>query len=293
MCCGVLQSWVSATFAQSFQSESQWGAVRYNMLRCVAVCCGVLQHLQASSPRVVYFRWDVCNTLQHTATHCTTTHYNALHLPATHSDLILTYKRGPCANDSFVCLTWLIHVCDAIRAYATELIHVCDKTSSNFRRPCVLYTQRVIVLKQRVHPEHDRENEENVTWGVMFCVAACCRERIYFFMYPPLTRRQDWRAWELQCTAVCRSVVQCVVACCSLLQRGIIPPVYPWRTRRRDRRAWDLQCVKVCCSVFKCVAVCCSVLQSVAGCCRVLQRDNIPLLYPDQTRGRDWRAWEF
>ena len=42
--------------------------------------------------------------------------------------------------------------------------------------------------------------------------------------------------------------VQCVAVCCSVLQR-----------------------VVVCCSVLQCVAVCCSVLQRVVVCCSVLQ----------------------
>ena len=62
----------------------------------------------------------------------------------------------------------------------------------------------------------------------------------------------------LQCVAVCCSVLQRVVVCCSVLQ-----------------------CVEVCCSVLQrvvvcysllqCVAVCCSVLQYVTACCSVLQ----------------------
>jgi len=48
---------------------------------------------------------------------------------------------------------------------------------------------------------------------------------------------------ELQCVAVCCSVLQCVAVCCSVLQEA-------------DKEC-ELQCVAVCCSVLQCVAVCC------------------------------------
>ena len=57
---------------------------------------------------------------------------------------------------------------------------------------------------------------------------------------------------NLQCVAVCGSVLQCVAVCCSVL---------------------TCHQLAVCCSVLQCVAVwlrrvavCCSVLQSVAAC---------------------------
>jgi len=53
-------------------------------------------------------------------------------------------------------------------------------------------------------------------------------------------------AQEVQCGAVCCSVLQCVAVCCSVLQ-----------------------CVAVCCCMLQCVAVCCCMLQCVAVCCNV------------------------
>ena len=50
---------------------------------------------------------------------------------------------------------------------------------------------------------------------------------------------------------MCRSVLQCVAVCCSVLQRVDI---------------LKSQCIAVCCSVLQCVAVCYSVLQCVAVC---------------------------
>jgi hypothetical protein len=63
---------------------------------------------------------------------------------------------------------------------------------------------------------------------------------------------------QMQCVAVCCSVLQCVAVCCSVLQCVAV-------------RCSVLQCVTVYCSVLQCVAVCCSVLQCVAVCCSVLQ----------------------
>jgi len=52
---------------------------------------------------------------------------------------------------------------------------------------------------------------------------------------------------DMQCVAVCCSVLQCAAVCHNVLQ-----------------------CVALCCSVLQCVAVCCSVMQCNAVCCRVL-----------------------
>jgi len=73
------------------------------------------------------------------------------------------------------------------------------------------------------------------------------------------TPRQE--SQELQCVAVCCSVLQCVAVCCSVLQCVAVC-------------CSVMQCVAVCCSVLQCVAVCCSVLQCVAVCCSVLTVDT-------------------
>jgi len=71
---------------------------------------------------------------------------------------------------------------------------------------------------------------------------------------------------------MCCNVLQCVAACCSVLQREIseIVDVYEWRPVVAMCRSL-LQCVAMCRSVFLCVPVCCSVLQCVAVCCSVMQ----------------------
>ena len=86
---------------------------------------------------------------------------------------------------------------------------------------------------------------------------------------------------EVPCATntVCCSVLQCAVACCSVLQWFVVlqcvaacHSVYlsdPIRFKRIGNKCSVSQCATVCYSVLQCVAVCCSVLQG--GCCSVLQ----------------------
>ena len=69
---------------------------------------------------------------------------------------------------------------------------------------------------------------------------------------------------------MCRSVLQCVAACCSVLQRvAVCCSVRHTSTSESVyERVSVLQCVAVCCSVLqsvavRCAAMCCSVLQCV------------------------------
>ena len=69
------------------------------------------------------------------------------------------------------------------------------------------------------------------------------------------TRKSRCSVWhDLQCVAVCCSVLPCVAVCCRVL------PCVAGCCR-------VLQGVAVCCRVLQCVAVCFSVLQCVAVCC--------------------------
>jgi len=89
---------------------------------------------------------------------------------------------------------------------------------------------------------------------------------------------------------VCVSVLQCVAACCSVLQRGANYSSRietHMRSRRYSSSARLLQCVAVCCSVLQRVAACCSAVPytglesrracargdtaAAPGCCSVLQ----------------------
>jgi len=71
------------------------------------------------------------------------------------------------------------------------------------------------------------------------------------------------------------SVLQCVAACCSVLQLNLWRIHVPHPADTGAVCCGVLQCVAVCCSVLQCVAVCCSVLWqypvSSIVCCSVLQ----------------------
>jgi len=61
---------------------------------------------------------------------------------------------------------------------------------------------------------------------------------------------------------MCFSVLQCVAACCTVLQ------CVGWQNLQCtfSARAWAASSF-LCCSVLQCVAVCCSMLQCVTVCC--------------------------
>jgi len=73
----------------------------------------------------------------------------------------------------------------------------------------------------------------------------------------------------------CIYVLQCVVACCTVLQCVALHVRIGFKERCSSLSVLALRrCVCVacmCCSVLQCVAVCCSVLQCVAVCCIMLQ----------------------
>ena len=78
---------------------------------------------------------------------------------------------------------------------------------------------------------------------------------------------------DMQCVAVCCSVLQCVAVCCSVLQ---CVAVY----------SRVLQCVAVCYSRLHCAKVCCSVLQGVAVGCSVSKCDAVCCSAPRFNRSR-------
>jgi len=66
-------------------------------------------------------------------------------------------------------------------------------------------------------------------------------------------------------------VLQCVAACCSVLQCVAVSPCrvslcLPLRSRKSQLYS---HLILMCCSMLQCVAVRCSVLQCVAVCCSV------------------------
>ena len=85
---------------------AQWSAVPLNIWKCVAVCCHVR-------------RTVICCATEFLKTwaHC--------YIYYTHP------AHDPVGHDSFICVTWFIHVCDMTHnSYlcVTWLIHVCDMT---------------------------------------------------------------------------------------------------------------------------------------------------------------------
>jgi len=95
-----------------------------------------------------------------------------------------------------------------------------------------------------------------VCWSVVMCDAVWCS----------VLNVLQCIAVDLQCVAVCWSVLQCVGVCCSVLQ-----------------------CIAACCSVLQCIAACCSVLQCAALYCRVLQ--YVKLCFGVLQRENVYKSW--
>jgi len=181
-------------------------------------------------------------------------------------------------HDSFVCVTWLIHMCDRtdvmwcdvmcmqIVAYALPTVetlarHAMELIKSpalrTLRRLMVVYYECMQVLVYCSVLQRDA-----VCCSVLQCVAAWCS--------------------VLQCVAVCCSVLQCVAVCCSVLQCvAVCCSVLQWKCLQDTlwsssnlllcaRCVAARQCITTVCR-FRYVTVYCSVLQCIAVCCSVLQ----------------------
>ena len=115
----------------------------------------------------------------------------------------------------------------------------------------------------------------SVCWlCVLQCGAVCCSV-LQCVAVVTVTCMAKWCAWQRvsvgwlcmsQCGAVCCSsscnALQCVAACCSVLQRVAVPSLH----HDVHSKEW----VGVRCSVLQCAAICCFVLQCVTVCCSVL-----------------------
>ena len=64
------------------------------------------------------------------------------------------------------------------------------------------------------------------------------------------------------------SVLQCVAACCSMLQFSALD---------NEAISSELQCVAACGSVLQCVAACCSALQFSTLGNEAISSENLPL----------------
>jgi len=180
---------------------------------------------------------------------------------------------------------WLIHV-------TTYMTHICD----NLSRDIVL--QLCCSVLQCCHTYDSYMWQLIWLMYVTICrVTLCCsvlslmyvNRRVHVWHY---SSRRDMQCIAvccsvLQCVAVCCSVLQCLAVCCSLMS-SVTRPMTHWLLQ--CVAACVLQCVAVCSSALQCVAVschqshdpwltdcvavccsCCSVLRCVAVGCRVLQ----------------------
>ena len=146
---------------------------------------------------------------------------------------------------SFECLTLLIHVCDVTRP-----IYVCDVTC------------RYVWLDSFICG--------GTTLSLICPVDMCDMSHWYVLnvillrvdvIHHILTCRHAWHV-SYMCVAVscnvCRSILECVTACCGVLQCDA-------QTHLVISYHFVLQyvvvCAVVCYSVLQCVTVCCSVLQ--------------------------------
>ena len=105
-----------------------------------------------------------------------------------------------------------------------------------------------------------------VCCSVLQCVAVCCSVWQCVAVFHGFPL--IWYV-QLQCVAVCCSVLQCVAVCCSVLwfSTYMVCPV-------AIHMMYPTANESLCCSVLQCVAVCCSVLQCVAVCC------SVHMMYP-------------
>jgi len=146
-------------------------------------------------------------------------------------------------HDSFICVTWLIHMC------VTWLIHMFtwDMTQlPNIKRHATLWHDSFICVTWLLHMgdmTHSDLHESIHMW----------HDSIHIYMN----------------VCVCVCVCVCVIYSHETWLNHLISN--GTRLSRSTHGATSRQCVAVCCSVLQCVAVCCSVLQCVAVCCSVLQ----------------------
>jgi len=102
-----------------------------------------------------------------------------------------------------------------------------------------------------------------VCYGVLQCVAVCCRWLILQVFF----RKRCYSV--LQRVAACCRVLPCVAMCCSVFQMAYFAGLFPLMMLHCNCSV--LQCVAVCCNVLQCFAVCCSTSQCVAVCCSLLR----------------------
>jgi len=215
-----------------------------------------------------------CNTLQHTATHCNTlqhtaTHCNTLQHTATHCNA-LQHTAAHCSGE-IVCFHNIISSLPHTATHCNTLQHTATVTlwaSPTFLqrwhlkrcRRCWIASTPPLMHYQQSTTFSKSRPSATHVSNVLQCVAACCSVLQSLHLLSCVIHRAQHFKVETIGDASNHSVAACW-ACCSLLQR----------VERVAACCSVLQCVAVCCSVLQRVAVCCSVLQCVAACCSVLQ----------------------
>ena len=140
--------------------------------------CNTLQHTAAH-----------CNTLQHTATRCNTLQHIwcrcafaicarvrrasawvCIHICMSHVCRTHIYRW----NDSYINVTWLIHICDMTHGYMEHkwythmawLIHICDMTHKCMRHDSYMYVTWLIHICDMIHTCIWHDSNMYVTWLV-------------------------------------------------------------------------------------------------------------------------------
>jgi len=207
-----------------------------SVLQCVASCCNVLQCVSLSfltshtAPRCNTH----CNTLHHTAPHCT--HCTALQhtLPLHHT----TCHLRPVTSWQVVCCKWQV-VCCKWQVVCCKWQVVCCK----WQVVCCIVCVAVCVA---------------VCCSVVQCVGTwhVARGRKWQVVRGKLASA-TWRRSVSQYLAVSGSVLQYVAVCVTVLQWCVTWQVGSVLASRQVPRG-VAACLVVCCSVLQCVSLCCS-----------------------------------
>jgi len=182
MCCSVFTWYVYVTHVHVLQHCMQCVAACCSVLQRVAVCCSVLQRgvdvLQcvAAFSRDMYTSHMSCQTYEWVMSHTWMSHVPHMNKVISHiwmshvthtNESCPTYERVPASCIVFVCVTWLVHVCDMfpscvwhdsfirssiiyvlcnlvpvsrmVYVCVTWRIHVCDMTPSDMGHDSFMY----------------------------------------------------------------------------------------------------------------------------------------------------------
>jgi len=190
-------------------------------------------------------------------------------------------------HDSFIQVTWLVHVCDATHSYVWNhsiiwmkwLCHICDIFPSYVWHYSFIY---VIWLNHNRNMARCYVQGGENAQDAFCCMSLFAKEPLTIGLFNgkrPIKIRNPMSIGHPipECLAMSHWVERCRVL---LSQQWLADLSWDHRVVASGLNQPEshvvvccsvLQCVAVCCSVLQCVAVCCSVLQCVAVCCSVLQ----------------------